>query len=122
MIQGLHHAFVGVKTNMRESQLKNQEFRGPDVGFPYFEVGDKVFYANLKNEPGLNGKLKRHCRLCFHILERVSPVNYLITHLPTGNVLQVHASHVRLIPCDLDWNRQFSEPVHIISTGEQSRL
>ena len=122
MIQRLHHAFVEVKANLRESQLKNQEIGGVGDGLPKFQVGDKVFYANLQNEPGLSRKLKRHWQPYFRMFEQTSPVNYLITHLPTGTVKRVHASHLRQVPCDVDWDKQFSEPADIVSAREQSRL
>ena len=122
MIQRLHRAFVEVKANLRESQQRNQELRGQGDGLPKFQVGDKVFFANLNNEPSLSRKLKRHWQLYIRILEQVSPVNHLITHLPTGIIKRVHASHLRSVTCDIDWDHQFSEPAYIVTSGEQSRL
>ena len=86
MIQRLHGAFVEVKANLRESQQRNQELRGQGDGLPKFQLGAKVFFANLNNEPGLSRKLKWHWQPYFWILVQVSPVNYLITHLPRGNI------------------------------------
>ena len=122
MIQRLHKAFIEVKSNLRESQIKNQHDSNGDLVLPKFEVGDKVLYANLKSEPGLSRKLLKHWQPYFRVLEQTSPVNFMIKHIPTGTVKKVHATHLRKVPGDTDWDKIFTEPADFITAGEESKL
>ena len=122
MIQRLHRAYVEVKANLRDSQARNQAHREPGAELPTFSVGDKVFYAKLATDPGLSRKLAHHWQPYFRVLERRSPVNYLIKHLPTNTVKLVHASHLRQVPCDVEWDSQFKEPEDVVSPVERSQL
>ena len=122
MIQRLHWAYVDVKANLSESQARNQAHRDAGVELPNFEVGDKVFYANLGSHPWLSKKLANHWQPYFRMLEHRSPVNYLIKHLPTNTVKLVNASHMRHVPCDVEWDATFHHPEKVISPQEHQRL
>jgi transposase InsO family protein len=121
MIQRLHRAYVDVKANLRESQEHNQKCAKSDEG-PKLEVGDRVLFANLSTDPGLSRKLVSHWQPYFRIIERKSPVNFVIKHLPTNTVKLVHASHLRRVPDDVEWDEEFQTPADIVSNGEQAKL
>ena len=122
MIERLHRAFVEVKANLRESQKRNQDNQGANTTLPEFEIGDKVFYAKLSTEPGLSRKLANHWLPYFRIIERKSPVNYVIKHIPSNTVKLVHAAHLQRVPCDVEWDKEFPAPAEIINTREQAKL
>ena len=122
MMQRLHKAFLHVKINLRESHEKNADLKNAGTSLPDFEVGARVFYRNVKSELGLSRKLANHWQTHFRIIERKSPVNFVIKHLPTGITKLVHASHLLKVPDDLEFDKQFSTPGDYLSHGEQRKL
>ena len=48
MMERLHKAFLHVKGHLREAHAKNAGLRNAGTSLPQFEVGDRVFYKNVK--------------------------------------------------------------------------
>jgi transposase InsO family protein len=122
MLQRLHQAYQDVKRNLRESQERNMRYKNEGVTLPEFEIGDKVLYKNFRLDPGLSSKFQGHWQTHFRVLEKTTPVNYVITHLPTNTTKRVHASQLLAVPCDVEWDKEFDQPDEFVSTEESSRL
>ena len=122
MLQRLHHAFIDVKHNLQQSHERNKKYRDGNSAIPEFEIGDKILYRNNQPGVGLSKKLAKHWQPYYRVLEKRSPVNYVIKHLPSGTTKLVHASHMLPVDPDVEWEKEFSTPEEIISSEDATKL
>ena len=96
-IQAQHLAMTVVRRNVtqaRERMKRNHDSRARDIRF---EVGDPVYLHNATRQHKTDVRWKPYYR----IIQRLTPVNFLIRDQVTGTTEKVHSDRLRL--ANLDW-------------------
>ncbi len=118
MLQRLHQAYVESRENQVEARERNKRYREKQAEDLNFEVGDAVFYHDPAGQPNSSAKHKEAFQPFYRVIEKVSPVNYVIHHQPTGRVKRTHAEHLRPANAEQAWDTVRS---HIRPIGSKYR-
>ena len=107
-LQEQHKSFAMVRNHLKRAKRKQAKYADKGAKTVEFEVGDPVFYKNNRKK----GKLDLKWKPYFRILEKKSPVTYVIKNQLDGSTCKVHAELLRLANVD-DWK---------ISESKEKRL
>ena len=122
LLQRLHHAYLDAKSNIMDLQKKNRDRQDRVSKQPKIEEGDLVFYKNYRSEPGLSKKWAPKWLPYYRVLEKRSPVNFLIKHTPSGETKEAHAKDLIKVDYESEWNKTFPDAEEIITSEESRRL
>ena len=97
-IEQQHKSFVLVHNHLKRAKKRQAKYADRSATEVNFEVGDPVFYKNHNKK----NKLDVNWRPYWRILQKTSPVTYIIKHQLDGSTTKVHAEHIRKAHVD-DW-------------------
>ena len=96
-LQEQHKAFVMVHRNVRAAQNKNKALADKKSHDTEYKIGDSVYYKNHNMTSKLDDKWKTH----YIIIDKLSPVSFLLKNQLMGKITKAHARDIRL--ANLAW-------------------
>ena len=96
-LEQMHKSFMTVYNHMRKAKKRQAKYTDKNAKDVTFQVGDPVYLKKHQRANKLQGKWIPYYR----ILEKRSPVTYIIRNQLDGSTLKTHAEHLRL--ANLEW-------------------
>ena len=91
-LQQQHKLFTLVHNHMKRAKKRQAKYADRGSKPVDFQVGDPVYYKRHQRRNKLEGKWQPYYR----VVEKTSPVTYVIRNQLDGVVVKVHAEHLRL--------------------------
>lgn len=96
-LEAQHKAFLQVRSRLKRSKEKQAKYYDKKVSkTTEFNVGDAVYHKNNQRK----GKLDLKWEPYYRIIEKKTPVTYVIKNQLDGNTLKVHADSLRMANID----------------------
>ena len=95
-LQEQHKAFMLVHGRLRKQQRKQDKYANKNRKDISYNVGDPVYWEKHKRE----GKIDNYFNPYYRVIEKVSPVTYIIRNQLDGTTQSVHADHIKLAKID----------------------
>ena len=89
-LQEQHKAFILVHGRLRKQQHKHDKYANKNRKDISYNVGDPVYWEKHKRE----GKIDNYFYPYYRVIEKVSPVTYIIRNQLDGTTQSVHADHI----------------------------
>ena len=96
-LEQMHKSFMTVHNHMRKAKKRQAKYADRNAKDVTFQIGDPVYLKRHQRANKLQGKWIPYYR----ILEKRSPVTYIIRNQLDGSTLKTHAEHLRL--ASLEW-------------------
>ena len=97
ILENHHKAMVKVQQHSQRTFKRSKRYYDRKTKNIKFNVGDPVYVYNTMKSSKLDQKWRPYNR----IIEEVTPVNFIIRNVVTGNTRKVHALHLR--KANLEW-------------------
>ena len=91
-LQQQHKLFILVHNHMKRAKKRQAKYTDRGSKPVDFQVGDPVYYKRHQRRNKLEGKWQPYYR----VVEKTSPVTYVIRNQLDGVAVKVHAEHLRL--------------------------
>ena len=108
MLERLHLAYSDVRENTITARERNKELRGRRAEMRSFEPGDPVFYYTPVIGAHESSKLTLHWKPHYRVIEKKSPVLYVIHNQVTGVTKTVHVNHLKLANPTEVWDKPWN--------------
>ena len=96
-LQNQHKSFILVHNHLKKAKKRQNKYADRNAQFTEFQVGDPVYVKREQRSNKLQGKWKPYYR----ILEKRTPVTFIIENLIDRSTEKVHAERLRL--ANLEW-------------------
>jgi hypothetical protein len=98
-LQEQHNTFLSVYKNLKKAKREQASYAGKTAKDIKFEIGDPVFYKNFRKR----SKLDVNWKPFYRIMEKKSPLTYIIKNQLDNSTVKVHAEQIRLANIN-DWS------------------
>ena len=119
-LQRQHKTFTLVHRYMKQAKKIQAKYNDQNSKDIQFEIGDPVYYKNHRRKNKLDSKWKPF----FRIIERKSPLTYVIRNQLDGTTIKVHVQHLRKAQVEkwhtppLNSNKQLRSQVFVVPPEE----
>ena len=96
-LQNQHKSFILVHSHLKKAKKRQNKYADRNAQFTEFQVGDPVYVKREQRSNKLQGKWKPYYR----ILEKRTPVTFIIENLIDKSTEKVHAERLHL--ANLEW-------------------
>ena len=96
-LQNQHKSFILVHNHLKKAKKKQNKYADRNAQYTEFQVGDPVYVKRRQRSNKLQGKWLPY----FRILEKRTPVTFIIENILDRSTEKVHAEHLHL--ANLDW-------------------
>ena len=86
--------------NLKKAKKRQAKYTNKNRKLIDFEIGDNVYYRAHVRPSKLSEKWKPY----YIIVEKTSPVNYVIQNTIDGSLIRAHVEHLRHANVEQDWN------------------
>ena len=120
MLGRLHQAYLDVKQNVDLARARNQRYKEGSKLEPLV-VGDAVYYYNPHLGPNETKKFAKFWKPFYRIIAKISDVNFVIKHQPSGKTKLVHINNLRRAYPEDSWDKGYSRPEDLTPTRPLER-
>ena len=119
-LQRQHKVFTMVHRHMKKAKKSQAKYANKNRQDINFGIGDAVYYRNHKK----HGKLDRKWHPYYRIIEKKSPVTFVIRNQLDGNTVPAHAQHLKKANIETwtvpvhDENRQLRRAAYVVPPQE----